>query len=95
VSPSISSSLLAFLFIVMHSRIRCIDSHFRGLNSAESSRVTNNLAEMDSPLLLRFLITELAADEGHKHLNVLQLLAWYGQHVSIHNDEISEFAWLQ
>src|SRR5712692_1007678 len=33
VSPSISSSLLHLLFIVVYSRIRCIDLHFRGLNN--------------------------------------------------------------
>src|SRR6266850_980731 len=95
VSPSISSSLLTFLFIVIYSRIRCMDLHFRGLNNTGKRSVTENLAEMGSPLLLRFLITELATDEGHKHLNALQLLARHGQYVSIHNDEISEFAGLE
>ena len=38
VSPSISSSLLRFLFIVIHLRIRCIDLHFRGLHSFFSVR---------------------------------------------------------
>src|SRR6267378_2113117 len=33
VSPSISSSLLAFLIIVVHPRIRCIDLHFRGFDN--------------------------------------------------------------
>src|SRR6267142_2585852 len=50
VSPSISSSLLACLFIVIYSRIRCMDLHFRGLNNTENRNVTYNLAEMDSLL---------------------------------------------
>src|SRR6266850_7506182 len=33
VSPCISSTLLDFLFIVIHPRIRCINLHFRGLLS--------------------------------------------------------------
>src|SRR5882762_754871 len=32
VSPSISSTLLDFHFIVIHPRIRCINLHFRGLH---------------------------------------------------------------
>src|SRR6267143_171750 len=33
VGPSISSSLPAFLFIIIHPRVRCIDLQFRGLNN--------------------------------------------------------------
>src|SRR5216684_4165776 len=33
VSPSISSCLLAFHFIIIHPRIRCMGLHFRGLNN--------------------------------------------------------------
>src|ERR1700693_663939 len=38
VSPSISSTLLGFLFIVVYPRIRCIDLHFRGLNNTPNQR---------------------------------------------------------
>ena len=50
VSPSISSSLLAFHFIIIHPMIRCISLHFRGFKTAAQNRITNKRCGMDSPL---------------------------------------------
>src|ERR1700682_2576798 len=49
-SPSISSGLLAFHFIIIHPMIRCIGLYFRGFKTVAQIRITNKRYGMDSPL---------------------------------------------
>src|SRR6267143_3959510 len=58
----------------------------------KAEALSENRAETNSLLLLRFLVSKLTAHKRHKDLDVFQFIARHGEHVTIKDNEVSKLA---